>query len=226
MRVAVIGGGPSGLVSLKYLLQTHEYFATSKIEAKLFESSDKVGGIFYHHVYEKAELVSSKFLTCFSDFRPRRDDPDFLSADRYLEYLQDYATKFNLWPHINLETKVVAVRRGPGDKGHVVTYKSKDGQETEWECDAVAVCSGLHDVANIPDLKGVEHVPVVMHSADFKTSEQFGVDKTVMVLGSGETSMDICALAINAPTKQVVLGHRHGWYGAPKVGYHRRPRFT
>ena len=35
-------------MSLKYLLQTHEYFATSKIEAKLFESSDKIGGIFHH----------------------------------------------------------------------------------------------------------------------------------------------------------------------------------
>lgn len=218
MRVAIIGGGPSGLVTLKYLRQTHDFFPVDRFETKLFETSDKIGGIFYHHVYQDAELVSSKFLTCFSDFRPRRDDPDFLSANRYLEYLGDYATAFDLWPYILLNTKVVGVRRGAGGKGHIVTYRTPEGHEVDWECDAVAVCSGLHDVPNLPDLPGIDKVPVVVHSADFKSSEQFGVDKTVMVLGSGETGMDIAALAINAPTKQVVLGHRHGWYGAPKVG--------
>ncbi|ROT41045.1 dimethylaniline monooxygenase [Sodiomyces alkalinus F11] len=219
MRVAVIGGGPSGLVTLKYLSQAGDFFPGTHIEAKLFEAASQIGGIFYHHVYEDAELVSSKFLTSFSDFRPRRDDPDFLSAERYLEYLNQYASAFDLWPHIHLSTRVLSVRRG-GDvaeaSGHVVTYRTPEGEEVEWECDAVAVCSGLHQVPNIPDLPGVENVPVVMHSADFKSREQFGVDKTVLVLGCGETSFDIAALAIRSPTKRVVLCHRNGWLAAPK----------
>ncbi|KAM0270458.1 hypothetical protein ACHAQH_009399 [Verticillium albo-atrum] len=214
MRVAIIGGGPSGLVTLKYLKQAQKFFPGERVEVKLFEAAPKIGGIFFHHVYENAELVSSKFLTCFSDFRPRRDDPDFLSAERYVEYLEEYATEFALWPHIHLSTRVASVVRGDFS-GHVVKYETAEG-EVEWECDAVAVCSGLHDRPNIPDLKGVENVPVVMHSEKFKHSDQFGVDKTVMVIGVGETSFDICALAINAPTKRVVVCHRHGWFGAPK----------
>lgn len=220
MRVAVIGGGPSGLVTLKYLNQAAQFFPGTHIEAKLFEAAPHIGGVFYHHVYEDAELVSSKFLTSFSDFRPRRDDPDFLSAERYLEYLHQYASAFDLWPHIHLSTRVVSVRRRDADPvrgGHIVTYRTPDGQEVDWACDAVAVCSGLHHVPNIPDLPGVENVPVVMHSEKFKSSEQFGVDKTVMILGCGETSFDIAALAIRSPTKRVVLCHRNGWLAAPKV---------
>ncbi|KXX82665.1 hypothetical protein MMYC01_201098 [Madurella mycetomatis] len=38
-----------------------------------------------------------------------------------------------------------------------------------------------------------------------------------MILGSGETAFDIAALAMESPTKKVVLCHRSGWLGAPKV---------
>ena len=40
MRVAVIGGGPAGLVTLKYLLQAHVFFPDLEpVEVKLFEAS-------------------------------------------------------------------------------------------------------------------------------------------------------------------------------------------
>ncbi|CAM1504267.1 Fc.00g018580.m01.CDS01 [Cosmosporella sp. VM-42] len=215
MRVAIIGGGPSGLVQLKVLLEAHQRFPIEPIEVRLFESYSKIGGIFFHHSYEDGELVSSKYLTTFSDFRPRKDEPDFFSSDRYLEYLDDYASYFRLWPHINLSTKVKSVRRGDHSE-HVVAYETPDGKIIEWECDAIAVCSGVHAIPNLPVLSGVEHVPTVMHSSDFKKREQFGKDKTVVILGSGETSADLAYLAITAETKQVVLCHRDGWLGAPK----------
>jgi protoporphyrinogen oxidase len=57
MRVAVIGGGPSGLTTLKYLTSAHEFFDDVKpIEAKLFESEASVGGTFKHRAYENAEV--------------------------------------------------------------------------------------------------------------------------------------------------------------------------
>jgi len=138
-----------------------------------------------------------------------------LSAARYVEYLNDYCTHFDLWKHINLSTKVVSVsRRAEG--GHLVVYQ-KDGSEDKWECDAIAVCSGLHVVPNIPEIPGIEKVPVTFHSSQFKKREDFGVDKTVLVLGSGETGADLAYLAVTSPTKQVVLCHRKGFHFAPKA---------
>lgn len=62
----VIGGGPAGLVSLKYLL---EYGTGDEEDPVLVEMEDDIGGTFRYRGYENAELVSSKQLTCFSDFR-------------------------------------------------------------------------------------------------------------------------------------------------------------
>ena len=56
MRVAVIGAGPSGLVTLKYLRSAHEFFNVKSIEVMLFEADDKVGGTFAQRAYEDAEV--------------------------------------------------------------------------------------------------------------------------------------------------------------------------
>jgi dimethylaniline monooxygenase (N-oxide forming) len=57
MRVAVIGGGSSGLVTLKYLLTAHESHPIEPIEAILFEARDSIAGSFRHRVYEDAEVT-------------------------------------------------------------------------------------------------------------------------------------------------------------------------
>jgi dimethylaniline monooxygenase (N-oxide forming) len=229
MRVAVIGAGPSGLVTLKYLKTAHQYFPISPIEAELFESEASIGGTFAHRTYEDAELVSSKQLTTFSDFRPETNDPDFLTATRYVEYLEDYCNTFNLWKNIHVSSPVIRVVRKADGNGHIVHYRTSastlsddigrsNGEPTEkiYECDALAICSGLHVTPNIPDIPGLETIPTVLHSADFKLKSQFGIDKTVMILGSGETGMDIAYMAVTYPTKQVILCHRDGFLCAPK----------
>ncbi|KAH7112383.1 dimethylaniline monooxygenase [Dactylonectria macrodidyma] len=215
MRVAVIGGGPSGLVTLKYLIKAHLHLSCEPVDAQLFEYQPEIGGTFAFRSYEDAELVSSKQLTTFSDFR-HADGEDFLSTKRYVEYLRDYCTHFDLWPYIKLRARVLSIaRRHAG--AHIITYRVNDGPATlEWECDAVAICSGLHVEPNIPDIRGINNVHRVIHSSEFKTREQFGVDQTVMIVGSGETGADIAYLAVTSTTRRVLLWHRDGFHFAPK----------
>ncbi|KAH7464339.1 hypothetical protein FOMA001_g17718 [Fusarium oxysporum f. sp. matthiolae] len=214
MKVAVIGGGPSGLVTLKYLVRAHLNLDCEPIEARLFELEDSVGGAFAHRTYEDAELVSSKQLTTFSDFRCRVDR-DFLSASDYVQYLRDYCSYFRLWPSIELGAKVRSVR-AHSSQGYVIEYDKKSSELFRWRCDAVAVCAGLHREPNLPIIPGLNHVPEVMHSSDFKTRSQFGINKTVMIIGSGETGADVAYLAVNSPTKQVLMCHKDGFHFAPK----------
>ncbi|KAH7307991.1 dimethylaniline monooxygenase [Stachybotrys elegans] len=218
MRVAIIGAGPSGLVTLKYLLAAHSSLGCEPVECRLFESQGQVGGTFVSKAYEDGELVSSRQLTTFSDFRHASKE-DFLSIKTYASYLETYCAHFELWPYIKLNTKVVAVKRcHKGDAlSYIVTYSATNGGTTEeWECDAVAVCSGLHTEPNIPDIKGSEYVPQKIHSSVFKSRKQFGVGKTVMIVGTGETGADIAHLAVTSPTTRVVLCHRDGFHFAPK----------
>ncbi|KAI0896347.1 FAD/NAD(P)-binding domain-containing protein [Annulohypoxylon nitens] len=214
MRVAIIGAGPSGLVTLKYLLAAEKTLGTKTVEARIFESETGVGGTFLARTYEDAELVSSRQLTCFSDFRCRDDEGDFISAKRYVEYLNEYCTHFKLWPHITFSSLVKGVESRK-EGGHIVSYLYRGRQHT-WQCDAVAVCSGLHVDPSIPEVKGIEKIPVVLHSSQLKRREQFGVGKTVLILGSGETGADVSLLAVTSPTKRVVLCHRNGFHLAPK----------
>jgi dimethylaniline monooxygenase (N-oxide forming) len=57
MKVAVIGGGPSGLVTLKYLVTASQFLSDASFEVRLFESESSVGGTFRHRSYEDAEVL-------------------------------------------------------------------------------------------------------------------------------------------------------------------------
>ncbi|CAH0001973.1 unnamed protein product [Clonostachys byssicola] len=215
MKVAVIGGGPSGLVTLKFLLEAHKYFDIPPIDARLFESEEKIGGTFVWRVYEDAELVSSKYLTAFSDFRFSPTAPDFVTPEQYVQYLNDYASHFGLWSKIECSTRVEQVRRL--GQGHNVCFVRKGGKPEEWQCDAVAICSGLNVTPNKFHMEGLENVPIVLHSSEVKVRGQFGHNSNVVILGAGETAMDIGYLAITAPTRSVSICHRGGFFCAPKV---------
>lgn len=107
--------------------------------------------------------------------------------------------------------------RRQGTSEHIVSI-AKNGKTEDWKCDAVAICTGLHVLPNIPKIDGIEHVPTVLHSSEFKARKQFGEGTNVVVLGTGETGMDMAHLAITSPTKTVTLCHRNGFLCAAKIG--------
>jgi dimethylaniline monooxygenase (N-oxide forming) len=152
-------------------------------------------------------------LTTFSDYR-LPEASDFLLAEEYCTYLEGYCSYFKLWPNIRLSTSVTKVERVRSG-GHLVYYE-KDGQVSSWACDAIAVCSGLHVTPNIPAIHGIENVPAVIHSSQFKSTSQLGVGQNILIVGSGETGMDIAHMAVTSNSKSVTLCHRDGFHVAPK----------
>ncbi len=104
------------------------------------------------------------------------------------------------------------------DRGkHRVTYENR-GTGITWDCDAIAVCSGLHVEPNIPKIDGIEHIPRVIHSSQFKARKQFSGSRTILVVGCGETGADISYLAVTHPqAERVIVCHRDGFHFAPKV---------
>lgn len=162
-------------------------------------------------------MVSSKYLTAFSDFRLPRDAPDFVTPAVYVRYLNDYVDAFNLRSLIQCDTRIKKVTRS--ETGHVI-HLSEKRSESRWECDAVAICTGINVHPRIPEIPGIERVPVVLHSSQLKTRKQLGNGTNVVVLGAGETGMDIAHLAVTAPAASVTVCHRDGFFCAPKVRYY------
>ena len=62
MRVAVIGAGPSGIATLKYLLEAHKFLDIEPIEAICFEGEAELGGTFFARSYEDSQVRTLKFL--------------------------------------------------------------------------------------------------------------------------------------------------------------------
>jgi dimethylaniline monooxygenase (N-oxide forming) len=264
LKALVIGAGPSGLVTAKYLLSS----TNPRYEVTILEASDAIGGTFVNKVYDHARLVSSKYITGFSDFRMKEDYPDHPSAADYVQYLDDYARTFGIIECIKFGCRVVSLkddqcneknymestrtgnvstndetensplmtkRKGQvheeevaiDSNGYTVSYhdtrKSSQPQDhneghhliTE-HFDVVAVCSGLHNVPSIPTLPSSSKFRgQIIHSSQYKESSIF-TNKRVLVLGSGETAMDIALRAIQNPqSRSVALNVRRGFLSIP-----------
>lgn len=170
--------------------------------------------------YENANLVSSKQITTFSDFRLPLNHPDHLTLPEYVEYLRDYMVQFQLDERLKLSCRVVHIRRS--DNGHIVEYIDNSGSEPtrhELYADYIAVCSGLHVTPSSPDIPGIEYVlnpkPAldstereiprqVYHSSEYKSRSQLA-GRRVMVLGTGETGHDLAYEAAKAGATEVAL---------------------
>ena len=112
--VCVIGAGSSGLVAAKHLRDAG-YTVT------IVERTDALGGTFLHKAYDDSRLVSSKYLTSFSDLRPEASDPPHISLPAYVEYLEKYADQESLHGLITYGAHVAAVtKRADGKPGYSV----------------------------------------------------------------------------------------------------------
>lgn len=246
-KAVVIGAGASGLVTAKYLLEsTDPLYEVTVLEAqpKTSDSSELgVGGTFINKVYDGARLVSSKYITAFSDFRMVPTEQveycypithtNHPTAKEYVKYLEAYAEKFHVSKCIKFGCKVISLKtnelqdncNGDGDideNGYIVQYQQTTvNDETEIVTeyyDVCAVCSGLHNVPNIPQniislessFKGS-----ILHSSEYKDSSIFD-NKRVLILGSGETAMDIALRAVQNPNStSVALNVRRGFLSIP-----------
>jgi dimethylaniline monooxygenase (N-oxide forming) len=196
-----------------------------------------IGGTFHYRSYENAELVSSKQLTTFSDHRLPLDSPDHITLPQYVDYLESYCDKFGLWKHIRLGATVKEIAPLRGEKwSHRVQYSVLGGGEENgdvvqevpgpgelkrkeyvYECSHIAMCTGLHVKANVPDIPGIEHLKgEAYHSSLYKTRSQLKGRK-VLILGCGETAMDIAYEAIKADAQSVTMCFRTGFLSFPKV---------
>eukprot|EP00040_Diaphanoeca_grandis_P016264 m.83849 g.83849 ORF g.83849 m.83849 type:complete len:587 (+) comp25679_c0_seq1:64-1824(+) len=211
----VIGAGPSGLVTLKYLLE-------EGFDAQIWEATDVIGGTFVSKAYEHGHLVSSKHLTEFSDFRSPSESGAHLNMAEYVEYLHNYAIANNLLPHILFNTSVESVQRVVGGTNDGKVYKVSDDKGNSRTVDAVAVASGVHNIPRIPRLFQnfkKKFTGEVLHSSDYKSAKQLA-GKRVVVVGSQETGMDVANFAVTQPEddfKSVTMIYRRGFLSIPHL---------
>ena len=98
--VCIIGGGQSGLTSLKT-------FKESGYKVILLEKCMNCNGMF-STIKEKDyfKWSTSRYMSGFSDFPMNKNIPVWFSIQTYVDYLNDYKQKFNLEPFIQYNSQV------------------------------------------------------------------------------------------------------------------------
>lgn len=214
-RVAVIGGGVSGIATAKCLLDDGHI-------PVVFEKTDQIGGIWVYGldrvggVYATTVYQNTKYVSCFSDYPMSSSVSVFPRHDEILDYVRDYARHFRVDACIRLKTEVVRAIQQPDDSWLVIV-RGPDGERSE-RFDALAVCTGYYWRPSFPDLPGLESFPGrCIHSAHYKSNEGFK-DQRVVIVGGGVSGMDIasdvCRVALST-TWSVRSRHwiRPRWFG-------------
>ncbi len=192
MDVCVIGAGPSGLTTIKQLLDEGH-------RVTCYERGSDVGGIWQRSadpqddagtmkVFDTLRLTISIRLMSFSDFMVGPDRV-FYTHQQYREYLEAYTERFALRPHIRFRSRVEGVAKSDGNRWTVV-YSVDHKRETS-TFDAIAVCSGPFqkpDINSVPDIDRFEGE--VVHSASYRNHDRF-VGKRVLVVGLAESGADL-----------------------------------
>src|SRR5256714_1733940 len=211
----VIGAGSSGIAAAKKLND-------AGIPFDCFEKSDRIGGnwVFGNRngmssAYRSLHINTSRDRMEYADYPMPRDYPDFPHHTQIARYFDDYVDHFGVRDKIVFETGVDRAERDPDGVWHVAL----DNGETR-EYDALLVANGHHWDARWPDppFEG-EFDGVEMHAHHYVDNSDMR-DKNVVVLGMGNSAMDIAVEASQVANK-VFLAARRGAHVIPKYLFGR-----
>ncbi|XP_032464363.1 dimethylaniline monooxygenase [N-oxide-forming] 5 isoform X2 [Phocoena sinus] len=227
-RIAVIGGGASGLTSIKCCLE-------EGLEPVCFEGTDDIGGLWRFQeepekgrasIYKSVVINTSKEMMCFSDYPVPDHYPNYMHNSQVLEYFRMYAKEFDLLKYIRFKTTVCSVKKQPdfSTSGQWEVVTVSEGKKEVNVFDGVMVCTGHHTNAHLPleSFPGIEKFKgQYFHSRDYKNSESF-TGKRVIIIGIGNSGGDL-AVEISHTAKQVFLSTRRGAWIFNRVGDYGYP---
>ncbi|HRD70764.1 MAG TPA: NAD(P)-binding domain-containing protein [Legionella sp.] len=183
-KIAIIGGGPSGITSAVAALHVGW-------EPTVFEMSPIIGGVWASGEGDAAyrgcawpnmKVNISRHTGTFSDFAWPLNAPDFPSTQEVYNYLNHYAVHHKITPYIKLATLVIAVFQQ--DNQWIIRYQTNQEPIREEAFTAVIIATSKFSNPYIPDFKGLDTVKNKLHSARYRHAEDFKGKKVLVVGGS------------------------------------------
>lgn len=203
----IVGGGPSGLATAACLKK-------KGITSLILEKSDCIASLWRYRTYDRIHLHLPKRF-CELPLLPIDPNyPDSLTSLHYVQYLETYATRFQLCPRFNEHVisashdettgcwKVCTVNRERANFRKIQTYSAR------W----LVVASGENAEPQLPrNIQDVRKFKgIVLHSSSYKNGAIFK-DANVLIVGCGNSGMEIALdLAyFGAKPSLVLRGHKH-----------------
>lgn len=199
-RIAIIGAGFGGLgVAVRLRQAGFENFT-------LYERESAPGGTWYVNRYPGVGTDTESEIYRFS-FLPYNWSQSHAPGHELLDYMSLVIEKYQLRPHIRLNTTVLAATWSEETASYTVHFADGSSDEAEVLISAV----GLLSEPNWPDWPGLVEFPgEVMHSARWRSDVEL-TGKRVAVVGTGSTSAQIVPELAKIATEVVVFQRQPGW---------------
>ena len=209
-KVCVVGAGSSGITACQVLKERG-------VPYDCFEKGSMVGGNWRYEndngqssAYRSLHINSARKLMSYRAFPMPEDYPDYPSHWQVAKYFDDYVEHFGLREGITFNTEVVAAR--PVDGEWEVTVEGPEGRKTE-RYGAVIVANGHHWDPRWPEpaFPGAEEFEgEQLHAHEYREPDVL-VGKRVLVLGIGNSGVDIAVESSRIADKTFVSTRRGAW---------------
>lgn len=196
VHTVVIGGGQAGLAT------SHELTARG-VEHVVLEAG-RIGETWRTRRWRSFRIVSPNHFTHLPGF-PYGGDPDaFAATDDLVAYLERYAASFGA--PMRFGVRVQAVR--PADDGVGFALDTSAGPIA---CEAVVLATGAFGHAKVPTI--ASEVPSgirSIHTDDYWAPEDLDAGG-VLVVGAGQSGLQIAYELLAAGREVTLAVGRHGW---------------
>lgn len=210
-RYCIVGGGPCGLLAARA-------FTLAGVPYDQFERNGDVGGIWDiespgSSMYDSAHFISSKYTSAFFGLPMPESYPDYPDHRQILAYVREFARRFGLRDKITFGVEVL--------KATPLGEQAQDGWKVELSngetrtYKGVVVANGVTWHPSLPDYPGLELFKgEARHAVTYRRPQEFA-GKRVLIVGAGNSGVDIaCDAARHADKAFISL--RRGYHFVPK----------
>ncbi len=211
----MIGAGSSGLAALRALV-------AQDLDATCFEQGHDVGGLWVKGnsngrkgAYASLHINTSKDNTQFSDFPMPEELGDFPHHSELARYFRSYAEHFDLLDRIRFGRQVK--RCIPLESGGYELTLTEERETSRF--DAIVVANGHHFQPHLPEPTTYATFDgEVIHSYDYEspTTPLDFRSRRVLVVGIGNSAVDIACELSRSGASRVILSARRGAWVMPK----------
>lgn len=208
-RIAIIGGGFSGLSSIRALKEEN-------IEPVCYERTATPGGTWYYRedapegvpsIMPTTIINHSKEMGALSNCPPKKEYPNYMRHSDLYKYFRDVGEAFDCFRHMIFNREVVSVRRSRDHdqtgKWEVTVRNTENDEQTTDEFDGVLVCTGHITFPKMYDFPGMEKFKgKIIHTHSLKKVNMFEGQR-VCVVGIGCSALDAAVETSNI-AKQVI----------------------
>lgn len=213
--VAIVGAGPAGLVTARWLAQYG-------FEPVLFEAADRLGGQWngasrLSGTWRGMRTNTSRVMTRFSDLDHAEGTPVYPSREEVHAYLERYAERFGLAARIRSRTWVEQLRRAYG--GGWLLRSRRDGAVRTERFARVVVASGRYVVPEVPPVTGLSGFTGALgttHSSQYDGGHAYR-DRDVLVAGCSISALEIASDIALSGARSVTVCYRRQRYILPKL---------